>query len=248
MRKLLALIAVAAIVLTSCRLEAKVGLTVLEDGSGTALVEVGIDDELLGLAESFGALDVEQLVRALGVESTTGEVEERREGDMNFFSTTTAFTSLDDLEETIASFGAVELNTIDLVVDEDGATFTGTLDPAEFSASLGGIGLIDPSQLAENVSLNFDLLLPGDLGENNADQVLPDGSLRWTIAIDQPTEMNAVSSFGGDGFPIWLIALIAAGVVGVGGFLALGRNRDGGASAALAAADAPEAPRGFNDV
>ncbi len=60
--------------------------------------------------------------------------------------------------------------------------------------------------------------------------------------------MNAVSTFGGGGFPAWLIAIIAAGVVGIGGFLALGRSRDTRAGAAVAAAEPPPPPQGFDDV
>ena len=150
LRKLLALIAVTAIVLTGCRLEARVGLNVTEDGSGTAVVEVGIDDELLEIASSFGAFDIDQLVSALGVADSTGTVEERREGDMNYYSTTTTFTSVSELEEIIASFGDIDVGEISLEVTEEGTTFAGRLDPPEISATLGGVGLIDPIGIGAN--------------------------------------------------------------------------------------------------
>ena len=240
--------ALSAVVLTGCQLDARVRLEVNEDGSGTSLLEVAIDDELLDFAQSFGVLDIDQLIGALGVSDTNGEVTERREGDTTIYTTTSAFTLVSDLEDIVASFGAVDVGEINLVVDDDGTTFSGRLDPPDFSATLGGVGLIDPSQLSEAASLNLEVLLPGEVGENDADQTLADGTLRWVINLDGPTEMSAVSSFGGGGFPAWLVAVIAALVVAIGGFLALGRNRDGGAVAAVAGAPTPDAPMNFDDA
>lgn len=247
LRKLIVLAALGAFVLTGCRLEARVGLDVAEDGSGTAVVEVGIDDELLGLIQPAG-IDVEQIVAALGVVSGDGDVDERREGDTNYYATTRAFSSVAELEEIIGSLGDIDVGEISLQVDDEGTVFSGRLDPPQIDATLGGVGLIDPGQLEGAVEFNLDLALPGEVGSNDADEVLPDGTLRWAINLDGPTEMNAVSSFGGGGFPAWLVAIIAAGVVGIGGFLALGRSRDGRAGAAVAAVEAPEPPRGFDEV
>lgn len=248
MNKLLGLIALSALVIAGCRLEASVGLTVVEDGSGTAVIEVGLDDELLAFAESFGAIDIDEFVAEFGIGDATGGVDERREGDMTFYSTTAAFSSVADLEAILDGSGAVDVADITLDVTEEGATFSGRLNPTEINATLGGIGLIDPSQLEDNVALSFDLLLPGEIESHDADLVRPDGSLRWSIAIDEPTEMNATSGFGGGGFPVWLIAVIAAGVVGIGGFLALGRNQSAGERQAIEATEAPEPPRSFDEA
>ena len=248
MKKLLGLIAIASLVLTACRLDARVALDIAEDGTGSAVVEVGIDDELLTAIEAFPGFDADQLVGALGVAGEEGQVEQRREGDTTFFSTTSEFASVSELQEIIDSFGAVDVGSLAVDIDEEGATFEGKVNPAEITATIGGVGLINPTQLEENVSFSIDVALPGELDSHDADQVLPDGTLRWSVAIDAPTDMNATTSLGGGGTPPWLIAVIAAGVVGIGGFLALGRNRDSTARRALEATPEPEAPRGFDEV
>lgn len=247
MKKLLVLIALGAILLAGCRLEARVGLDVREDGSGEAVVEVGIDDELLELIQPVG-IDVDQIIEGLGVVSGSGDVDERREGDTNYYAVTRAFTSVAELEDIIGSLGDIDVGEVSLQVDDGGAVFAGRLAPPEIDATLGGVGLIDPGQLEGAVEFNLDLILPGDIVSHDADEVLADGTLRWSIALDGPTEMNAESTFGGGGFPAWLIAIIAAGVVGIGGFLALGRSRDTRAGDAVAAAEPPPPPRGFDDA
>jgi hypothetical protein len=247
LKKLFTLIALGAILLAGCRLEARVGLDVQDDGSGEAVVEVGIDDELLELIRPVG-IEVEQIIEGLGVVSGGGEVDERREGDVNYYSATRTFTSVAELEEIIGSLGDIDVGEVSLQVDDEGASFAGRLEPPEIDATLGGVGLIDPGQLEGAVEFNLDLKLPGDVVSHDADEVLADGALRWSIDLDGPTEMNAESTFGDGGFPTWLIAIIAAGIVGIGGFLALGRSRDTRSGAAVAAAEPPPPPRGFDDA
>lgn len=240
MKKLMLLTGIAALLTAGCRLDASVTLDVAEDGSGQYVIEAGIDQELRDLLGQFG-VSAEDLVQTLQSGLPEGSSATREEGDLTYFVNTVEFTSPDQVVDTIAGAGGDSLfDTFVLEVDEDGARIEARLD-----VDLADVPF-DASQLqADTLRANFYARLPGNLVDHNADEQLPDGRLRWSLPITGgEIDIQARTSFGSDGFPLWLA--IVGGVVAIGaiGFFLLvrvGRREQD----ALAATEAPPPPLDF---
>jgi hypothetical protein len=237
----------ALVVLTSaCRLETNVTINVAEDGSGTFITELGIDEEMQGLLESFGGS--EDLLAGLDLGGIT-PAETRTEGDMTYFAASQAFTDIAQLRALLdenqdqAAFEEFELD-----VNEDGALLVAKTGPLSTQDGLDVDALpIDPTSLTEDVfAANVFVTLPGKIVRHNADEVLPGDRLRWSISLTEPLNIEAESSLTEGGLPWLPIGIAAVAVLGIGGFLVT-RRRDDASSVALRATDAPPAPMGFGD-
>jgi hypothetical protein len=237
----------ALVVLTSaCRLETNVTINVAEDGSGTFVAELGIDDEMQGLLESFGGS--EDLLAGLDLGGVT-PAETRTEGDMTYFAATQAFTDIAQLQAILdenqdqAAFEEFQLD-----VNEDGALLVAKTGPLSTQDGVDVDALpIDPSALTDDVfAANVFVNLPGKVVRHNADEVMSDGRLRWKISLTEPLDIEAESSLSEGGVPWLPIGIAAVAVLGIGGFLVT-RRRDDASSSALRATEAPPAPMGFGD-
>lgn len=240
---------VLALFTMACRAEANIILEVAEDSSGTFTAELGMDDEfrtLLALGTDFlgGAEDL-NLPGDIDI-TNLDQLDQRIVDDMTFFSNTTTFTDIEALEQTLLDQAgqAATFDEFDLTVDEEGAVLiakaslpTGdALDPASLP--------IDLDQLESNFSASVIATLPGDIVEENADTV-SDGQLQWNIDITQGVDIEARTTFGGSGFPFWLL-VVAVLIVAAAGGLLLFFNRDRATSTkALAGVAAPPPPEGF---
>lgn len=247
MRKMWPALVALVILTTACRLETNVIIEVQDDGSGTVTTELGLDEEMQGLLESFGG--GEDILAGLDF-GTANPTETRVEGDMTFFGASQSFTDVAEVQTLLdenqdqASFEEFELS-----VDEDGATLVARTGPLSAQDGLDPESLpFDPSQLTDDVfAANIFVSMPGRVTQHNADEVMADGRLRWSISLTDPLDIEAEATFGGGGVPWLPIGIAAVVVLGLGGFLVL-RNREGTASAAaLAATDAPPAPMDFSD-
>jgi hypothetical protein len=243
MRKLVVLVGLLALMVTGCRLDLSVALDVAEDGSGSYVIEAGLDEELRELLGQFG-VSAEVLVETLqsGLPEATSVT--REEGDLTYFVNTVEFATTQEVVDTITGAAATEdgslFDSFVLDVTEDGARLEakGTIDLGEVP--------FDTSQLqADALRANFYATLPGDLDSHNADEELADGRLRWTLPITGgELDVEAQTSFGGGGLPTLLLLALAALVVVGGGFLLLvriGRREQ----AAVAAAPSPPPPMDF---
>ena len=235
----------ALVILTSaCRLETNVTINVAEDGSGTFVTELGLDDEMQGLLESFGGS--EDLLAGLDLGGTT-PVETRTEGEMTYFAASQAFTDIAELRSILeenqdqAAFEEFQLD-----VNEDGALLVAKTGPLSTQDGVDVEALpIDPSALTDDVfSANVFVSLPGKIVRENADEVMSDGRLRWAISLTEPLDIEAESSLTEGGLPWLPIGIAAVAVLGIGGFLVT-RRRDDSSAAALAATQAPPAPMDF---
>lgn len=243
MRKLLPLVAALVVLTAACRLETNVIIDVNDDGSGTITTELGLNQEMQDLLESFGGSD--DLLSGLDLGDGT-PTETRVEGDMTFFAATQEFASPAEVQSVLdqnqdqASFEEFQLS-----VDEEGALLIARTGPL---SDQDGVDLesipFDPAELTDAFSANILVNLPGEVTEHNADEVLADGTLRWAISLTDPLDIQAESSFGGGGVPWLPIGIAALIVLGGGAALAM-RNREDKSTAALAAAEVPAPPVDF---
>ncbi len=241
MRKPLLLAAVVVLLMTACRAEANFTLDVNEDGSGIVGAELGLDDELLELVEQFGG-GTEELFQLV---PEGQDVETRREGDMTFYSAESAFTDEADLQRTAGVFEGADVvfAQLELTVDDGGAILDARIEAPDSGDTLEGLGAGIEGLTEDIFSSNLYVTLPGELEESNADEVMPDGRLRWEVPLLGGTvDIHAVTTEGGSGISIAVILAIAAAVLIVGGALVWSRRQREGAVAAIESAPQPEAP------
>jgi len=245
MRKMWPVLAALIVLTSACRLETNVTIDVAEDGSGTFVAELGLDDEMRGLLDSFGGSD--ELLAGLQLGDGTSET--RTEGEMTYVSATQSFADLDTLREVVRSNQEqITFEVFEIDVDDDGARVIAK------TGSLAGANDIDTDSLPFDVSsigpdvfsANIFVKLPGDRATDNADEVMADGSLRWSISVTDPINIEAETTFGGGGLPWLPIGVGAIAVLGVGAFM-VARKQGDAASTALAATEAPPAPLDFSD-
>ena len=240
MRRLLPLVALLALLTAACRIESNIGAQINADGSGVITAEIGYDEEAAGFIEQFA-----------GGEDPFGEnplanfpdavISEEDRGGMHYRIYT---AEVDDIEAAIQG---------QMTAEESGfiEEFAITIEPTRVEvtgrggagAALEGAGdFLSADELAESLSINLRLTLPGKILEHNADS--KDGStLTWAIPLTGTLDIHAVSDptqSEGGGFPMWAIIVIAAVVVaGIAAIGLLGRKRRG---AAIAPPPPPPAP------
>ena len=245
MRKMWPLLAALVVLTSACRLETNVIIEVNDDGSGIITTELGLDEEMQGLLESFGGGD--DLLSGLDF-GNANPTETRVEGDMTFFGASQEFANTSEVQSLLdenqdqASFEDFQLS-----VDEEGALLVARTGPLSAQDGLDPGSLpFDPTTITDDVfAANILVKLPGNVTEHNADEVLSDGTLRWGISLVDPLDIQAESSFGGGGFPWLPVGIAAVAILGLGAFFAM-RNRDDASAAALAATDVPPAPMDFS--
>ena len=87
--------------------------------------------------------------------------------------------------------------------------------------------------------------MPGNVGENNADMVLPDGRLSWDISLTQGVDIQAVADLSESSFPLWIIAVIVLLLAALALAIVVMRRNSAIPAETLAETDAPPEPMGF---
>jgi len=246
MRKMWPVLAALVVLTSACRLETNVTIDVAEDASGTFVTELGIDEEMQGLLESFGGS--EDLLAGLDLGGAT-PVETRTEGDMTYYAASQSFTDITELRSLLdenqdqAAFEQFELD-----VNEDGALLIAKTGPLSGQEGFDVDSLpIDPTTLTEDVfAANIFVKLPGKVTRHNANEVMSDGRLRWAVSLTDPLDIEAESSFNEGGIAWLPIGIAAVAVLGIGAFLVT-RRREDTATAALRATEQPPVPMGFGE-
>jgi len=202
MKRLLLLIAMFALIGSGCRAEVRLLLDVTEDGSGTLVTEVGIDQQLRDLIDQFAG-DSDAIISGLdlGLEGTS---DTRVDDDMTLYTTEVSFTGVESIPEVAAG----NFTSFTLQLTDEGASLEATLDVA---------GELDLSQFpldantidAEALEARILVSLPGDPTKHNADEVLDDGRLAWDIPLDDELHMFVDTLFPSSSFPWWLLGLLA---------------------------------------
>ncbi len=201
MKRVAILIAVLAVLLSSCRAEVRLRLDVAEDGSGTLAAEVAINNQLRDLIDQLAG-DSETIIAGLDL-GLEGDRSTSTDGEMTVFTTEVQFSDEDSIEEAAAgNFAFFELE-----MSDEGTSLEATLDLAgevDLSQFPVAPSAIDPETLEAQISV----LLPGEIADHNADEVTADGRLIWTIPLDDELYMFANTVYPTGGFPWWLVGLL----------------------------------------
>jgi hypothetical protein len=232
MKKLILLFAGIALLTVACKAEVNVLVDINEDRSGTIAFEFGLDEELRELLESqggtaddlFGELD-------LDIASEGGTATERTDGDMTFTGATNDF---DDISQVMTDLvgdtsGEGMFSEFSFVMDDESAALAATASSED--QDMGDLG-IDPTTLTgEFFSANFILGMPGTVVEHNADEVLSDGRLKWSLPILGGTKTFVAKSEFGGGSSLWWLwivlgVVLVVGVVAIIAAIVLGRRQE----------------------
>jgi hypothetical protein len=263
------------VLLTGCKIRMDSNLVINADESGTYAIEMSVDSELRQLAEDQGEpLDLTQ-----GLEDAPEgwTVEEFTNGDFSGVRIGHDFASIAEFEQDLAALvnlggGSSAGMLTGIGLTHEGDEFTFESDLTGVTDALGGLAGADLGSELEGVDMGamFEQLfevriiitMPGEIGENNADEV-NGNTLTWNVSLaDEGKMLSAVSSVGGGSASALLIAgvvLLALLLLGLGTFYLQGRRRRkekeavdamGGSETAEAseAADAAEAGEPVSDV
>jgi predicted small secreted protein len=230
MRRLLPLVALLALLTAACRIETNIGADIKANGSGVITAEIGYDEEAAGLIEQFGEGEDLFTENPLADLPNVQVSEEDRDG-MHYRVYT---AEVEDVEAFITERMAGEsgglIEQFSLTIEPDRVEVTGRGSAGAAMEGAGDFeGMTNPALLAESLSINLRLTLPGKILEHNADS--QDGStLTWSIPFTgEALDIRAVSDPSqseGGGFPLWAIIVIAAVVVaGIAAIALVGRRR-----------------------
>lgn len=231
MKKLILLVVGVALLTVACKAEVNVLVDINDDESGTVAFEFGLDDELRGLLESSGGT-ADDLFGELDLDIATegGTVTERTDGDMTFTGATKDFEDISQVMTDLVGDTSGEglFTEFSFVMDDESAAFAATASSED--QDMGDLGL-DPSALTGEVfSANFILGMPGDVVEHNADEVLSDGRLKWSLPILGGTKtFIAESEFGGSSlWWLWIVlgVVLVVGVIAIIAAVVLGRRQE----------------------
>ena len=242
MRRLIALAAVLMLVTTACKIETNFGATIQADGSGTVILEIGVDDEA---AEFF--LQGENPFEGNDfADAPDAQFREERRGDLLFYIVEVPVDDVTDMREGLVDADGGVLNDLTVTVDDDRVVVSGQASAEDTVSDAGDLELDIP--LDEIFSATVFFTMPGEILSHNADR--QDGNtLYWDVPVtggsldvqaeSDPTGTPASGGSGDGGFPVWGYALLAAAVLGAWWFFM--RGRAGSSPAPAAAPDAPPA-------
>lgn len=231
MKKLILLVVGVALLTVACKAEVNVLVDINDDESGTVAFEFGLDDELRGLLESSGGT-ADDLFGELDLDIATegGTVTERTDGDMTFTGATKDFEDISQVMTDLVGDTSGEglFTEFSFVMDDESAAFAAAASSED--QDIGDLGL-DPSALTGEVfSANFILGMPGDVVEHNADEVLSDGRLKWSLPILGGTKtFIAESEFGGSSlWWLWIVlgVVLVVAVIAIVAAVVLGKRQE----------------------
>lgn len=246
MRKYVLLFSILVLVLSACRIESNMIFDINEDGSAVVGLELGIDDEFLQVIGSQGGGNpddfLDEIFSDLGGIGGA-DVETRKDGDMNYYTTT---TQVDDLSTwDWQDFGEGGAFTDFSYQSGDVNRFMATVDAGLGDDGFGDFGDLgfDPSALTGDIfSANLIVTMPGSVDSSNADEVRSDGALVWNIPLTGAVTAQAESSEGGSGSTwLWIVLGILLLVAIISGILAVVLTKKGSEKAVEEAAAAHKA-------
>ena len=243
MKRYVPLFLLLMLVLSACTIRLDIGVDVNEDESGTFALFMGFDEEFQQLAEQSGGEDL-NITEGLEDVPEGWTVEEVTEDGFTGVRVSADFESFEELDTRIGELSestdtGVSTDFLqDFGLTHEGDEFRFSVDVSgvddELAGALGESGGddlfsgLDTATLIEDLfQIRFKLTLPGEIGENNADEI--DGNtLLWNVALsDEGGTYEAVSSTGGGSSALLLGAAAVAAVVIVGvGVTAVKRRKN----------------------
>lgn len=234
MRKLIPLVAVLMVMATACKIETNFGATIGADGSGTVILEIGVDDEaaefFLQGEDPFEGNDFTDVPDA--------QAREERRGDMTFYIVEVPVDDVTEIREGLVGAEGGVLNDLTITVADDRVTVSGSASAEETVSDAGDLDLDIP--IDDIFSATVFFTMPGEILSHNADR--QDGNtLYWEVPVtggtldvqaeSDPTGTPASGS-GDGGFPVWGYAVLGAILLGAVWFFLRGRSGSGSAPAA----------------
>lgn len=196
----LLLFACAALLLSACTMQ--VNTAINPDGSGKIITEIGFTAQDKEMFAGFGQ-EMTDICASMQEDSdlpSTASIRQEERGDETWCIIDYAFNDLQELRQYLEEGDGITVNRLEFVGD----TFYYDL-LIDMSSEDSGFGSAFP------ITLNWQVTLPGKVGDNNADKV-EGKTLTWNLPINQSVSVQAQSSVsGGLEFPsgnnmIWVIA------------------------------------------
>jgi hypothetical protein len=200
------LVVALALLTTGCRLDVLAGADVRADGSGTAVVQLGLDEALL---EELETLELDATAEIAAADAAPGwDVSRARGPDRELVVTLTrevaepdGFSQVfHDLQSGLAAEDPALLVDLDVAVtDEGGASVVGSAElraPETAGVTMDGAAVGPDRQrlqelVDEHVAASVAVTLPGRVTEH--DGVLDGRTVRWDLD-DGPVEFAATST------------------------------------------------------
>lgn len=176
-----------SVVLVGCSMEA--GTQVTNAGGGTLSTAIGLTPADMSTLSEFGGTSGEafcQQVEARTKLPPGGTIAQEEHDGMTWCVAKVPFNDLNELGDLYRQIGNIDVHQLqltsgDFVYDVD-------VDLADLNAEGVDPAILDSIQ----ISIVWKLTPPGEIGANNADQVL-DGTLVWTLQPGQVTHLHAES-------------------------------------------------------
>jgi hypothetical protein len=239
MRRLFALVAVLVLVTTACKIETNFGAVINADGTGTIVLELGVDEEaaqfFLDGSDPFEDQDL--------ADSPDARTREETRGDLTFYIVE---ADVDDITESQTELVDAEggvLENLTITVSNDRVSVNGSAS-AEDTVGAGTDGLDLDLDIEEIFSATVFFTMPGSIVSHNADRQ-EGNTLYWNVpitggALDIQAESDPTGTPASDGgFPIWAIGILAALVLGALWYFNQSRTNDSGDEPSDTTDDAP---------
>jgi hypothetical protein len=240
MRRLITLVALVALVTTACKIETNFGAVINADGSGTLIVEMGMDEEAQSLLlqdgdDPFDDQDMSDFPDA--------RQRQERRGDMDFWIVE---ADVDDIASETGKVLALDnslLESFSVTITDTLVTVSGTASGEDFGEAGGEF---DPSIIEDSVSANVKITMPGAITSHNATSQ-SGNELTWAIPLfGGPLQISAASdptgtpASAGGGLSLFLI-IGALALLAIAAFFFL-RKKSADAAGAVATEDMGAAP------
>lgn len=234
MRRLIPIV-VLAVLMTGCKVKVDQGFELNSDGSGTASIVFGFDEELMELMSSFAPGDdpLDQMTSDL---PAGWDASDWSEGGFTGLEASTDFDNLAGLHSVASQVFSGEDGLFEtFLVQEtgDGAfRFEATMSGETLEQGLEGVEGFDLGGSIEDLSETFfdaeiKVKFPGEVVDHNADAQESDGTLTWDVHLTDSGRVIRAESAPGTGLPLLPIAGAAALILVIGIVVALRRPGSG---------------------
>lgn len=222
-RRFLISLGMLVMLTSACQINLTQTTVVNEDGSGTVVLDVLLDEELRTLT---GFEDASSALELAGGSPEGFVVEDIEDGDFKGARATQTFANLDELNEILSqAAGTGVVDDVSFVKEGNEFRFEATVgDLAEAANSAGLAGLSDDT-FDDLFQIELVVQLPGELIEHNADTVSAEGVLTWDVNIaDSGQDLNATTRVAVAWAPLAIGGILGVMVL-VGGGYAVSRRR-----------------------
>lgn len=243
MRRVMAIVALVALVTAACKIETNFGAVINADGSGTISFEIGMDDEAQQwFLEGDDPFEDQDFGDLPGARLTT-----ERRGDMDFWILEADVDDITDFQDEFVG-GDSLLDSFSITFTDDRVVVRGTASAEDAFGDEGGDDMLDPQMFEDAISANVRITMPGAIVSHNATSQ-EGNTLIWRVpvlggeALDIQAESDPTGSPAGSGggIPMWVIIALAA-VAALGVLYFLNRKKAAPASATSAPPMTDEVP------